>query len=200
MWHTIPLLAVLALSLAGCVYPVPSTHVPDPNATNSPPPPAVSAHPHAPLGSIVTALAPSDLKPIESGKPSAPEGTRTPFGAGPREGFAIYLTADSLSVAQMQTGALALVRPAATPIISGDDIIAYRADGHELELSAAARERLRKLHVPVNGVPFLVCMNGRPIYWGAFWTPLSSLSFDGLVIEPPLAESDTTVRIGLGYP
>ena len=54
--------------------------------------------------------------------------------------------------------------------------------------------------VKVDGIPFVVCVGEQPIYAGAFWTPLSSLSFDGVVIMQPFDTDGTTIRIVLGYP
>jgi len=54
--------------------------------------------------------------------------------------------------------------------------------------------------VKVNGIPFVVCVGTERIYTGAFWTPLSSLSFDGVVIIQPFNKDETTIQISLGYP
>jgi hypothetical protein len=86
-------------------------------------------------------------------------------GPAAGEGFAIYLTAGGLRLAQMQAASLREVRAAAAPLISPADILAYHPAGHELELTPAALERLRKLAVPTTGIPFFVCVDGRPVYW-----------------------------------
>ena len=57
--------------------------------------------------------------------------------------------------------------------------------------------------VPTGGVPFVMTANGERIYAGAFWTMLSSLSYDGVVILDPLPLSSVMpgdLRITLGYP
>ena len=90
------------------------------------------------------------------------------------EGFAIYLTKEDTPPAQME--ALSYVEITDQPIISLGDIITYNAQTHELQLTDIAFERISKLEVPVRGKSFLVCVNKGPIYWGAFWTPISSMS------------------------
>jgi hypothetical protein len=42
--------------------------------------------------------------------------------------------------------------------------------------------------------------NGQAMYWGAFWTPLSSMLFDGITILNLLPSEGSSVRIQLGYP
>jgi hypothetical protein len=115
------------------------------------------------------------------------------------EGFAIYLTAADVPPAQMP--ALSHVDLAAQPIISTGDIIAYNAQTHELKLTSSAFERISTLEVPVRGRSFVVCVDKNPIYWGAFWTPISSLSFDGVTILKPLtSQKPAVITLELGYP
>jgi len=55
--------------------------------------------------------------------------------------------------------------------------------------------------VPVRGKSFLVCVDKKPIYFGAFWTPISSISFDGVTIWKPLGVHEPyVVTLELGYP
>ena len=124
-----------------------------------------------------------------SGGCSAPE----------REGFAIYLTKGDISPAQMP--ALSYVDMAEKPVISISDIVSYDVNTHEITLTADAFDRISNLVVPVRGTSFVVCVDKKLIYWGAFWTPISSLSFDGVTIMKPLGSRDTSViKLGLGYP
>ena len=116
-----------------------------------------------------------------------------------REGFAIYLTRGDIAPAQMP--ALSHVDIAGEPVIAMDDIISYNAQTHELKLTANAYQEMSQLDVPVRGKSFVVCVDRRPIYWGAFWTPVSSLSFDGVTIVLPVSSQDAkAVRLELGYP
>jgi hypothetical protein len=116
-----------------------------------------------------------------------------------REGFAIYLTKDDIPPAQMPV--LSHVDIAEKPIIGMDDIITYNAQTHELKLTASTYEDISKLEVPVSGKSFVVCVDRKPVYWGAFWTPISSISFDGVTIWKPLSLREPhIVNLELGYP
>ena len=115
------------------------------------------------------------------------------------EGFAVYLTKGDLSPAQMP--ALSHADIAEQPVIAMSDIITYNAQTHEITLTASAYERIPRLEVPVRGRSFLVCVDRKPIYWGAFWTPISSMSFGGVTIMKPLSSQGTQViKLELGYP
>lgn len=115
------------------------------------------------------------------------------------EGFAVYLTAQDIPPQQME--ALSHVDIASQPIVSLRDIIAYNAQTHEIELTDAAFEHIAQLEVPVRGRSFVVCVDKVPIYWGAFWTPISSISFDGVTILKPSANQEhKTITLQLGYP
>jgi hypothetical protein len=116
------------------------------------------------------------------------------------EGFAVYLTRDDVPPATMPV--LSYVNVAEKPLIAMEDVIAYDAGTHSIKLTADAYERISRLEVPVRGKSFVVCVDKNPIYWGAFWTPISSVSFDGVIIMKPLAAeaNDNTISIDLGYP
>jgi hypothetical protein len=116
-----------------------------------------------------------------------------------QEGFAIYLTRDDIPVSQMP--ALSHVEIAETPLISAKDIKAYTWDTHEIELAAKSYDRLAELKVPTSGKSFVVCVDKQPVYWGAFWTPFSSQSFDGVTIWVlPFSKPGNTIQLELGYP
>jgi len=120
-------------------------------------------------------------------------------GEGEGGGFAIYLTKQDIPPAQME--ALSHVDMAETPIITINDIITYDAQEHELRITASASERISQLDVPTRGKSFVVCVDKRPIYWGAFWVLWSSMSFDGVTIWKPLSlEEPHVIRLELGYP
>jgi hypothetical protein len=117
----------------------------------------------------------------------------------PTDGFAIYLTRHNIAPSDMEM--LSHVHLAEAPLISMDEVLSYDASTHELTLTFAAYERLKALELPVSGTTFVVCMNKGPIYWGAFWTPFSSLSFDGVTIWKPLGnDGSSVVQIRMGYP
>jgi hypothetical protein len=122
-------------------------------------------------------------------------GCATPKG----EGFAIYLTEEDIPPTQME--ALSHVDIADQPIISIKDVITYNAQTHELKLTDAAFERISQLEVPIEGKSFMICVDKGPIYWGAFWTPISSMSFNGVTIWKPLsAQEPKVITLELGYP
>ena len=115
------------------------------------------------------------------------------------EGLAVYLTKGDIPPAQMP--ALSHVDIAEQPVIEMNDIIAYNAKTHEITLTANAFDRISGLEVSVRGKSFVVCVDRKLIYWGAFWTPISSISFDGVSIWKPLSSQDLKViKLELGYP
>ena len=89
------------------------------------------------------------------------------------------------------------------PILSTKDIVSYSAASHEMELTPEAYERIQGLFglpVEVRGIPFVVTVGDERIYAGGFWTPLSSLSSEGVTIGQPLDPDHTVISISLGYP
>lgn len=115
------------------------------------------------------------------------------------EGFAIYLTEQDIPPAQMEV--LSHVNLTDQPLISSEDVITYNAQTHEIRLTNQAFGRIRELEVPVQGRAFMVCVDKRSIYWGAFWTPISSISFDGVTIwQPYSAQDPAVITLELGYP
>jgi hypothetical protein len=122
-------------------------------------------------------------------------GCSTPKG----EGFAIYLTRGDVPPSKME--ALSHVEIADQPIISMNDIITYNAQTYEMKLTTSVFERLSQLEVPIEGKSFLVCVDKAPVYWGAFWTPISSISFDGVTIwKPYSSRGPAVITLELGYP
>ena len=118
-------------------------------------------------------------------------------------GFAIYLVAEAISAQEMLQADLRELGLEETPIVSLDDVVAYDAATHEIQLADSAYERLGALEVPVQGLPFVACAGSERIYGGAFWVSYSSLSYEGVVIDifPAMADDpDRTLRIQLGYP
>ena len=118
---------------------------------------------------------------------------------GNDEGFAIYLTKQDIPPAQME--ALSHVKLADQSIISVEDVITYNAQTHEIKLTDEAFERISQLDVSTGGKSFIVCVDKQSIYWGAFWTPISSVSFDGVTIWKPYSSlGPTVITLQLGYP
>lgn len=127
----------------------------------------------------------------------------TPTPAPAPEGFAIYRLAEEGPASLLEGRALDELALAETPIADPGDLITYDTATHTMSLSAEAYERVRDLFaapVPTGGIPFVVTAGRERIYAGAFWTPLSSLSYDGVVILDPLALSPPRLQLTLGYP
>jgi len=118
------------------------------------------------------------------------------------EGFAMYLTRDDIAAFEMPL--ISAIDIAAGPVISLDDIVSYARDTHIIELTPEAYERVSRMMVPVWGRSFVVCVDKAPVYWGAFWTPLSSMSFDGVTIMTPAVPMGelppNSICIDCGYP
>jgi hypothetical protein len=118
-------------------------------------------------------------------------------------GFSIYLLADEVPATELVMFDLNDLELQEEPIVSGDDIVAYSRETHEIELTADAYERIQQLFtlpVEVRGIPFVVCVGAERIYAGGFWTPASSISFDGVVISQPFDPDERVINIGLSYP
>lgn len=114
------------------------------------------------------------------------------------EGFAIYLTKGDIPPDRMEI--LSHIEIADEPVISIQDIVTYDARTHEIELTDAAFARFSELEIPVEGKSFLVCVDKQPVYWGAFWTLISSISFDGVTIWQQLGSQEPVIKLELGYP
>ncbi len=111
------------------------------------------------------------------------------------EGFAIYLTKDDIAPDKMEV--LSHVDLTSNPLVSIEDIISYDAHSHVIKLTESAYERITQLEIPMSGKSFLVCVNNSPLYWGAFWSDLSSHSFDGVTVNP---QESHAIALELGYP
>jgi len=85
-------------------------------------------------------------------------------------------------------------------LLTDDEIMGYDRDEHAILVTSEAWERLQVMRVPVNGVPFAVCLEGEAIYAGCLWTPVSSLSYDGVTLLLPITGEQGRLPIELGYP
>lgn len=149
-----------------------------------------------------TAVTLRDWLLTDEGQVTVTESGYIPLGGSmPDDTFAIYLVDEETPAAELAETALENLKLEDTPILSAADVVAYTRESHQVELTPAAYERLVAFFdtLPVIGRPFVVCVGAQRIYAGAFWTPLSSLSFDGIVIEF-LPNNTHTIRIQLGYP
>lgn len=119
------------------------------------------------------------------------------------DSFAIYLLTKNIPAAELVGVDINQWEIEKEPILSINDIVSYAKSEHTLQLTQAAYTRVQNIFptpVRVGGIPFMVCAGGERIYTGAFWTPLSSLSYDGVVILQSFDPTGTTIQIALGYP
>ena len=79
------------------------------------------------------------------------------------------------------------------PIISEEDLVSYDWDTHTLELKNPPWFMLHKPHG--RGIPFVVVVEGVPIYVGAFWLRLSSRDTDVPAIRWDFQMKSTSMTI-----
>jgi hypothetical protein len=123
--------------------------------------------------------------------------------AEPEDDFAIYLVKGQLSGVDTLGKSADQLALEDQPLLTSRDIVGYDPSLHEIELNNEAYHRIQAVFptpVKTDGIPFVVAIGKEPLYAGAFWTPLSSLSFDGVVILQPMDPSGNAIRIELGYP
>jgi hypothetical protein len=121
--------------------------------------------------------------------------------ASKHDSFAIYLLTSNIPATELSQFDINRLGLETRPIISKEEIISYDKTTHTIELTQAAYTRVQQIFpVPMNGLPFVVCVGDERIYTGAFWAPISSISYDGVVIMQPYKAKDTTIQITLGYP
>lgn len=163
--------ALFLLTLVSCNTGTPASPIAPPSATQTPPSSVVFEPTHS---------SPVTTSTIENG-------------------FSIYLFAQDISPQQLAI--LSHLELEKNPLLSIKDIVSYTKATHEIELTASGYDRIAGLSVPVDGISFAVCVNGQPIYAGAFWVGYSSLSFDGIVIDTIRASKEhPVIQIQLGYP
>ena len=83
-------------------------------------------------------------------------------------------------------------------VISDLEIISYNKTSHKIILTDVGVEKIKDLQVPLNGTSFVIKVEGEEIYRGAFWSPISSLIYHGVVIETVV--TNNSVKIEAGYP
>lgn len=121
------------------------------------------------------------------------------------EAFELYLLADDQAHGwDIIDAPLEDLDLAESPLLTTADLVSYDRNTHTIELTNEGFQKVTDLleaGFQVVGIPFVVVSGGERIYAGAFWTPLSSQSFDGVVIMDPAFQSDeNTIQITLGYP
>ncbi len=120
------------------------------------------------------------------------------------EAFELYLVADKqMAGTDLKNHDIADLPLADAPLIKTNDIISYNWENHYINLTQEAYADVITIFsqgVPLDGVPFVIVSRGDRIYAGSFWTPLSSLSFDGVIIPQPMDPTNAPLFIMLGYP
>lgn len=119
------------------------------------------------------------------------------IGSGaPDEGFAVYLRA--VDVGSNAAASSLAIELEGEPLFSAEDIIAYDAETHTIELRPEAYARLDASELA--GRPFIVCRGREPVYAGAFVSPYFCRSFEMIVIELPSVAGTHCIRLQPGYP
>ena len=103
---------------------------------------------------------------------------------GPTERFGIYLLKNNELV------------------ISDEDVMWYDKDSYELKLTDEGIKKIQTLKVEsvIHGEPFIVKIGDQEIYNGSFWTSISSVSYQGIVIDTLVNTTDNTIKLEKGYP
>ena len=60
--------------------------------------------------------------------------------------------------------------------------------------------KIKSLKVGVYGEPFAVKLDDTEIYNGSFWSPISSVSYAGIIIETYFYSNDNIIKLEKGYP
>ncbi len=83
------------------------------------------------------------------------------------------------------------------PLFSSSDIVSFstRTSGMELTPSACAKVKAIRW-----GTPFVVSVGSCRVYSGAFWSSISSVSYDGVVILQSPQADNCVFTLELGYP
>jgi len=138
---------------------------------------------------------------------STQAGARPPMtrAYAPADVFAIYLVADPVDgrITAYGRGDWSQLKLAASPLITGDDLISYEWSTHTMRLRREALARIPR--PPVQGTPFVMVANGQRVYLGAFVTIVSSMPFavptisiDAQMVDP--AQPADTLVIQPAYP
>jgi hypothetical protein len=120
------------------------------------------------------------------------------------EPFALYLLGDpQITGPDIKNYDLDQLPLAALPLFTTENLVSYDWDYHGINLTQSAYLQLLAIFsggIPASGLPFVILAYEQPIYAGAFWTPFSSLSFDGVTILQPSDPAGQPLYITLGYP
>jgi len=120
------------------------------------------------------------------------------------EPFELYLLSDQqIRGADLKNYPVDELPLAPAPLIKTSEIVSYDWEHHGINLTEDAYFKILAAFyegIPLSGTPFVIKAYEQPIYAGSFWTPVSSLNFDGVVILQPLDPTGQTLYIALGFP
>ena len=85
----------------------------------------------------------------------------------------LYLLAGTANTPEVLPVGLENLRLRGEPLLRDADFVSYDAMRNELRLTAEARAKLPK-NVDLNGVPFVLVVDGRRWFLGSFYNPISS--------------------------
>lgn len=114
--------------------------------------------------------------------------------------FAMYLLLSEATAEEALTAPLAELPLNEEALLTMEDVVSYQAGTHELILTSEAAGRISRMAVPLDGLPFVVVAHGERVYPGAFWTPISSLSYSGVAAMILPVEDAVVLQFELGYP
>jgi hypothetical protein len=137
------------------------------------------------LNSVV---ADPDRREVESSEAAVPS---------PPTGFALYLAAGEPFIDQ--NSQIDEIELSEEPLLTAAGIVWYDPVNHIMELTEGATKRFEQLGL--SGHMFVVMVDGRRIYQGAFMAATMSRSYDGVVILwPSMLGKERQLQIQLGYP
>ena len=87
------------------------------------------------------------------------------------------------------------------PIVRYSDIISYDSLIHAFKIIESKKDELQDKKWSMSGNGFAIAINKEIIYSGYFWSGLSSMSCDWIIIDPTVYLYDNSeLRVELGYP
>lgn len=89
------------------------------------------------------------------------------------------------------------------PFLSTKDVVSYMWGDHAVNLTEEAYLKIVvnfSQGLPLDGLPFVIVSNNQRIYAGVFMSLVSSLIFDGVVIQQPFDPAIQPLFLTLGYP
>lgn len=88
------------------------------------------------------------------------------------------------------------------PFIPYPEIISYDKSQHRFEITEEAINTIQSAEIPLNGLAFALTANDKIVYTGYFWSELSSLICDWIIIESVdfVVTNHYSLSVKLGHP